>query len=344
MPSGAIRTGSGEGTAGSGGQPPAQGSTADRRAQAAPTAIRDFVPVTQDVPCDFCGGRDFVFFCDKMRYGINLKTVLCKCCGLAQTNPQPTAESLTTFYDRFYHLFHRRVGVDRAYLARSQRMADRRFQVITRFLDPAARASALEVGPGAGEFLTRCKENSAWELLGVEPGRESYEWCAGRGLNVVAQNFERFESTERFALIAAFNVMDHLRSPKAFLEKCRSLLADDGLLFLEVGNFERSGFPRETFLQFPVLYQLTSISLTNYLDQAGFRPIYVDEAITNEGSGTLTIVARRSRECGSKDFIRIDLEKHLRCLARKDRIYGLAEWLPRFSIFGRLRSVLKSVH
>jgi SAM-dependent methyltransferase len=344
MSSGEIRRGSAERGAGCGGQPEAQGSPAERPAQAATTLIRDFVPVTQDVACDFCGGRDFVFYCDKMRHGMHLKTVLCMSCGLAQTNPQPTAESLTTFYDQFYHLFHRRVGVDQAYLAKSQRIADRRFEVITRFLDPAARASLLEVGPGAGEFLARCKENSAWELLGVEPGTQSHEWCAGRGLNVVAESIETFESPQRFALIAAFHVMDHLRSPKAFLEKCHSLLADDGLLFLEVGNFERSGLPREKFLQFPLLYQLTHISLTNYLEQAGFRQIYVDEAITDQGGGTLAIVSRRSRERRSNDFIRIDLEKHLRCLARKDRIYRWAECLPRYSIFGRLRSVLKSVH
>jgi hypothetical protein len=138
--------------------------------------------------------------------------------------------------------------------------------------------------------------------------------------------------------------MDHLRSPKAFLEKCHALLADDGLLSLEVVNFERPSLPRETFLQFPLLYQLTYISLTNYLQKAGFRPIYVDESLSSEAVGTLTIVSRRVHERGSNDFIHIDLDKHLRSLDRKDRLYRLAEWLPRFSIFGRLRSVLKSVH
>jgi hypothetical protein len=138
--------------------------------------------------------------------------------------------------------------------------------------------------------------------------------------------------------------MDHLRSPKEFLKKCRSLLGDGGLLALEVGNFERPGLPRQQFLQFPLLYQLTYTSLTNYLHQAGFRPIFVDEAVSNEGSGTLTIISRRSPERGDNDFIHIDLDKHLSSLARKDRIYRLAGWLPRFSVFGRLRSVLKSIH
>jgi SAM-dependent methyltransferase len=344
MPSGTIRTGSGGGGAGSGGQPGSPGTAAAGQGNAAPTSIREFVPVTQDIPCDFCGAADFVFFGDKMRYGINLKTVLCKRCGLAQTNPQPTAGSLADFYGRFYHLFHQRVGVDQAYLARSKRMADRRFQLVTRFLDPADQASVLEVGPGAGGFLTKCQESSAWKTLGVEPGTESYEWCAGRGLNVVHEGFEEFESPERFSSIVAFHVMDHLRSPRAFLEKCHALVADDGLLYLEVVNFERPCVPRTQFLQFPLLYQLTPISLTNYLQQAGFRPIYVDETISDEAVGSLTIVSRRSAERRSNDFIRIDLDKHLNNLNRKDRIYRLAEWVPRFSIFGRIRSVLKSVH
>ncbi|HEX4147115.1 MAG TPA: methyltransferase domain-containing protein [Pirellulales bacterium] len=344
MPSGAIRTGGGERGAGHAGQPGSPGAQAASQQPPATTSIREFVPMTQDIPCDFCGGGDFVFFSDKMRHDLNLKTVLCKRCGLAQTNPQPTAESLATFYGRFYHLFHQRVGVDEAYLARSKRMAERRFQVIARFLDPAARAAVLEVGPGAGGFLAKCQESSVWESLGVEPGTESYEWCASRGLKVVHEGIEEFESRDRFSLIVAFNVMDHLRSPRAFLEKCHALLADDGLLLLEVGNFERPGLPREQFLQFPLLYQLTPISLTNYLERAGFRPIYVDEAVRSEGTGTLTMVARRSSERRTGDFIRIDLEKHLSGMERKDRIYRLADRLPRFSIFERLRAVLKSVH
>ena len=139
------------------------------------------------------------FSADKMRHGINLKTVLCKRLRLVQTNPQPTAESLATFYRRFYHLFHQRAGVDEAYVAKSKRMAERRFQLVARFLTPSAETTLLEVGAGAGEFLARCQERSAWETLGVEPGAESYEWCARRGLNVVHEAFEDFASAARFS-------------------------------------------------------------------------------------------------------------------------------------------------
>ena len=108
-------------------------------------------------------------------------------------------------------------------------------------------------------------------------------------------------------------------------------------------NLNRFGVPLEKYLQFPLLFSLTLISLINYLQQAGFRPIYVDEPVGDDAVGTLKVVCRRLPERGGDDFIRIDLEKHLKALYRKDRIYRMAEWLPRFSIFGRLRSALNSV-
>ncbi len=160
---------------------------------------------------------------------------------------------------------------------------------------------------------------------------------------MVHEGFEEFESAQRYTLIAAFNVMDHLRSPKAFLEKCHALLTEDGLLSLEVVNFNRFGVPLAQYLQFPLLFSLTLISLLNYLEMTGFVPIYVDETASDDAVGTLKVVCRRCSARGGNDFIRIDLDKHLSALKRKDRIYRLAEWLPRFSILGRLRSLLKSI-
>jgi hypothetical protein len=310
---------------------------AEQPAVKKPASIREFVPVTHDVPCDFCGGTDFAFFSDKMRHGINLRTVLCKRCALAQTNPQPTVESLSTFYSQFYHLFHQRVGVDESYIAKSKRMAERRFQLVRGFLDAAAKISLLEVGPGAGEFLTRCQEQSKWETLGVEPGAESYEWCAQRGLNVVHERFEDFTSPRRFGALVSFHVLDHLCSPNAFLHACHSLLDDSGLLFLEVVNLNRLGNPRSEAMQFPKLFTFTCISLSNYLHSAGFQPIFVDESV-----GSLTIVSKRLTDARD-EFVAIDLAKHLADLNRKNHLYRLATWLPRFSVFGKIRSVLNSV-
>ena len=300
-------------------------------------SLSEFSPVTAAVPCDFCGSTDFEFFCHKMRNGINLRTVACKRCALVQTNPQPTADCLRTFYERFYHLFHQRTGVDQSYLAKSRPMAQRRFARVAQHLDPASPASVLEVGPGAGEFLACCRRRSAWSALGLEPGTESFRHCAERGLNVVQTGIESFESPERYSLIAAFNVMDHLRSPKAFLEKCHRLSADAGLLALEVVNLNRFAHPRQQMLQFPLLYVFNYVSLTNLLQQCGFRPIFIDDT-----SPTLMIISRRTDDPPPADFIHVDLTQHLRNLNRKDRVVRLATWLPSFSIFGRLRSLLSS--
>ncbi len=273
------------------------------------------------------------------------QTVLCKvCAALAQTNPQPTAASLATFYDQYYHLFHRRPWRRRRRMSPSRGgWPTRRFRLLSRFLDPARAASVLEVGPGAGSFLEKCRDEAAWRAGGVEPGAESQAWCVARGRKVEHARFEDFESAERFGLIAAFNVVDHLSSPRAFLEKCHALLADDGLLVLEVVNFDRPSLPRDQFLQFPLLYIFSFISLVNLLAATGFRPVFHDETSSDTSVGTMTVIARRMSERWEKDFIQVDLERYKKNLDRKDRIYRLAERLPRVSIFGRLRSVLKSV-
>ena len=49
----------------------------DAAARSTPVSIADFVPTTHAVPCDFCAATEFVFFCDRMRGGIDLRTVLC---------------------------------------------------------------------------------------------------------------------------------------------------------------------------------------------------------------------------------------------------------------------------
>jgi SAM-dependent methyltransferase len=153
-------------------------------------------------------------------------------------------------------------------------------------------------------------------------------------------DFEAFESSQRYALVAAFHVLEHVSSPKAFLAKCNSILEDNGLLYLEVPNFNRPGGPYRAFLQFPHLYSFTYVTLANYLVDADFHPIFVDEAVAN-----LTVISRRGGSMlKNGEFTRIDISKYLSALKWKNRIYGFAKVIPRFSVFGKVRSLINSAY
>jgi SAM-dependent methyltransferase len=301
----------------------------------AETKLADYQPTLVEVACDLCGGRQFAPFHDKMRHGINLPTVLCRRCGLAQTNPRPDEASLATFYERFYHSFHGRNGIDDAYLAKSARMAKARLDYISRKLDPAAPLRVLEIGPGAGQFLKLAGERTRWSVQGVEHGAQSFQWCKSLGLNVVNSRFEDFVALETFDLVVAFQVMEHLASPLDFLKRCRTVLGEQGQLFLEVPDLERPGTIYADFLQLPHLYSFTEASLATYLTVAGF-----EATVTRSQLKQLGVVGQKTdRPAGA--IPQPDVESILNRLRARDRMHALTRFIPRWAGSGRLRGWLE---
>jgi 2-polyprenyl-3-methyl-5-hydroxy-6-metoxy-1,4-benzoquinol methylase len=295
----------------------------------------------EEIPCDFCGSGSFVPFSRKMRHDINLETRICTNCLLVQTNPQPVKESIQDFYTNFYHLFHKRNGVDESYLNRSKKSAGRRFQLLTEFVRADQPIRLLEIGPGAGQFLQIAGEKSKWSGEGIELGKESCDFCQSLGLNVKYIGVEDFQPEGKFDVITSFHVLEHVMSPGLFLAKCAEMMNDGGYLYLEVPNFNRPGYPYSRFLQFPHLFNFTLLTLTNYLDAFGFRPIFIDESVSN-----LTVISKRTTNPNTvkKDFVRADLTKYLTLLKWKERIYRYSEWIPSFLFFNKIKSLVRSIY
>ena len=53
----------------------------------------------EEVPCCVCGGKNFELLSEKGRYGLYMPVVVCKDCGLIQTNPRMTQEAYNQFYN-----------------------------------------------------------------------------------------------------------------------------------------------------------------------------------------------------------------------------------------------------
>jgi len=56
----------------------------------------------EEVPCCICGTNKFDILSEKDRYGLYVPVVICKDCGLIQTNPRMAQESYNQFYDMEY--------------------------------------------------------------------------------------------------------------------------------------------------------------------------------------------------------------------------------------------------
>ena len=68
--------------------------------------IEEGVYSFEEVPCCVCGGRNFEILSEKDRYGLYVRVVICKDCGLIQTNSRMTQESYNQFYKLEYWKFY----------------------------------------------------------------------------------------------------------------------------------------------------------------------------------------------------------------------------------------------
>jgi SAM-dependent methyltransferase len=96
----------------------------------------------------------------------------------------------------------------------------------------------LEVGCATGEFI---KEATAagYEAIGVEPSKWAADIARRSGAEVLCGKLADW--TAEYAgftvdSVAMFHVLEHLEDPLELLRQCRSVLADDGRVFIEVPN------------------------------------------------------------------------------------------------------------
>ncbi len=188
--------------------------------------------------CPVCGGPSRGRF--PARYGarptvagrpIALPAVPCieRCadCGARWTVPPPPPEALSGCYE----------AAGAAVWHDDEQSAERRgFAArVARVEREAPRASALEVGCYTGGFLSRLP--SDWRRVGLEPSSAAAEVARRRGLEVHTQDVLAATLPEAsFGVAVAFDVIEHLVQPDAFVDRLRGWLAPGGLLLVETGD------------------------------------------------------------------------------------------------------------
>lgn len=154
----------------------------------------------------------------------------CSSCRLEFQFPQPTDESLAAIYSSDYFL-----GSKNARTLENQRTLKRAtallyLNALKAFLKPNARL--LEIGCGHGEFLVEAQSHG----YNVE-GLEYSAHAAGEANSRLGRNAVRVGSPEvdcptasAYSLVAAFDVIEHLRRPRQTLEHLYTALEPGGII------------------------------------------------------------------------------------------------------------------
>ena len=98
----------------------------------------------------------------------------------------------------------------------------------------AENTSILEIGSGAGDFMSKLKGRNPAKLCGLELNTHQIETAKKNGLNVINENIEEFgdKNAGQFDNVCALQVLEHVPDVRSFLSSSLKALKTGGKLIL----------------------------------------------------------------------------------------------------------------
>jgi 2-polyprenyl-3-methyl-5-hydroxy-6-metoxy-1,4-benzoquinol methylase len=236
---------------------------------------RDWV----EADCPACDSRRRQTFGAKAGF----EYALCADCATVYTRPRPSQELLHEFYagSKNYEYWNRHIFPATAEVRRARIFRPRAERVVEYCHSLEARQPVLlEVGAGFGLFCEEAARLGFFDrVIALEPTPGLAETCRRKGLEVLETPVELLTADPFVDVIAAFEVLEHLFSPRRFIERCATLLRPDGLLVLTCPNVQ--GFDVATLglrsgtFDHEHLNYFHPGSLPRLLERCGFRVVDV---------------------------------------------------------------------
>ena len=248
----------------------------------------------EKVTCAICNGNEFESLSNKDRYGLYMPVVICKECGLIQTNPRMTQAAYNAFYNVEYRkLYGGNEKPTEAFLIKQYGQGRKIFDYVYPFLyksKPPEQWYVVEVGCGAGGILKYFHDQGC-RIAGVDLGDEYIQYGICKyGLDLLTGTLRDLPVDIPPDLIIYSHVIEHILNPAEELEMAHSRLADHGLLYIELpGVRNLSGSYRLDFLrmlQNAHVYHFTLDTLVKLLNKSRFRLVTGDEKIRSLFSKT----------------------------------------------------------
>jgi len=190
------------------------------------------------IPCNLCGATDVEVIGTTDRKGRPLRSVICKGCGLAWTDPRPGKEATREFYAEHYRIQYKASPKPKLkHVYREMHRAIQRLRRIEPLLAPGM--CLLDIGAGAG-FFPYTVQHRGYTIEGIEPnqGYAAYAMDELR-LDIKTGFLQDFNfAAGSFDIITLNHVLEHLEDPVAALQRLLHWNKPGGFLNIEVPNIE----------------------------------------------------------------------------------------------------------
>lgn len=189
------------------------------------------------VPCPACGADAPARLFEK--YELSYQG--CGGCGTMYVSPRPPPDVLKLYYETSenYQYWNKYI-FPASEAARRERIfrprAERLVALCRRH--GVGGGVLLEVGAGFGTFCEEVRKLGAFgRVVAVEPTPDLAATCRTKGLEVIDRPVEEAAlDGDRVDVVASFEVIEHLFSPRDFLLRCRQILSPGGLLLVTCPN------------------------------------------------------------------------------------------------------------
>lgn len=237
-----------------------------------PPSAEHSLVVKGDGCCVLCASKENTLVQSGVRYDPVREVRQCRRCRLFFLWPVQAAMELNTYYTDGYRREYESPPRREQY---RQDLDEARIRVrrILHLVNSGTRL--LEIGSGSGAFLDSIRPYVS-QVVGIEPD-VNYRQSICSELQIdVRSSLDQCDG-QPFDVVTVFHVLEHITEPVVFLRSIHRVMADEGVLLLEVPNVDDAlvsvyripaymGF----YFQKAHLYYFSSATLLEALKQAGF--------------------------------------------------------------------------
>jgi len=233
----------------------------------------------ETVNCIICNSSNFELLSEKDRYGLSMSVVICTKCGLVQTIPRMTKNTLNEFYDNEYRKIYEEKDHPTEHFFQVQY---NKGKLINNFINNVTgekftKKIVVEIGTSAGGILQFFKDMGN-EVYGVDLDSKYIEFGKAKGLNLDVGTIEKLTNIQiKPDLVIYSHVLEHLSNPIEELQTLRKFLHTESIVYIEVPSLEHLTLSyHQNFLEYlqnAHLYHFTLNTLCNCVQKGGFKLI-----------------------------------------------------------------------
>lgn len=238
-----------------------------------------------------CGSIEKKLLNRRDRFGLPFGTALCERCGLIYQTRMLSVASLELFYQHYYWPL---INGDRDHSTSLSRNLSMLKSAFDNFLTSSkSTLVVLEIGCGRGELLAQVRElgslisdQTELQLRGFDYSSDAVDKAREVGLDVDVGGLEdALDSGVKADLLILSHVIEHVPDVETFVTQARRLMAEDGLVYVEVPGVlalkeQRAyGQSYQAFCVLAHCYNFCLSSLESVMVDAGYQMVSGNEKV-----------------------------------------------------------------